>query len=117
MSLSKKQYYQLKNGQTNSGKIGARVEADTGDVDNHAWIVVQMKNRNITAVSPIFQVEYVELSKAYDEEVHGWDADLFLIKREIFYNLQTEKELTQLLTRWLDDLASLTPLHNIHFPF
>ncbi|RAK63855.1 hypothetical protein DLM85_20110 [Hymenobacter edaphi] len=63
-----------------------------------------------------YEVEYGELRADHDEDQHGFDYDLFYVRREIFYDLKDEDALNQALHRWLSDLHQLRPLANTDYP-
>ena len=79
----------LKSAKTNEGAIGAKINP-IGDINNHAWISIRIINRNTN--NEIFNLEYLEIHKDYDEDINGWDYDLYEISKRK-YEIKTIVEL------------------------
>ncbi|WP_157637743.1 hypothetical protein [Flexithrix dorotheae] len=113
---------QLKNGRTANGMVGAKVSATGQNPNNKAWITVLMIKgadcrEEITKFYFLnYEVEYLEFDEKYNEEIHGNDWDLFLIRTEKYYNIKDEIALENILRIWLDDVNRLKPVANIELP-
>ncbi len=112
----------LKNGRTADGKVGAKVLATGDHPNNKAWITVEMiKGADCTTQITTYyflsyEIEYLEFDERYDEELHGYDWDYYLVRTEKYYNIKNEIELEQLLSKWLNDVNDLKPVSNIELP-
>jgi hypothetical protein len=113
---------QLKNGRTADGKVGAKVKPTGDNPNNKAWITVVMK-KGVDCKDEItryyflnYEIEYLELDEEYDEEIHGYDWDLFLVRTEICHNIKDELELERILGKWLNNVNELKPASNIEHP-
>jgi len=113
---------QLKNGRTADGMVGAKIAATGDNPNNKAWITVVMRkgadcSEAITKYYFLnYEIEYLEFDEKYEEEVNGFDWDLFLVRTEKFYNIKDEIELEKILGRWLEDVNVLKPVANIELP-
>jgi len=110
----------LKYGKTANGRVGCRVEA-IEDKANKAWISISTKKNYDVRKDPTqetiicYEIEYVELDKSYSEE-KGMDFDLFLVKKEMFYNLKDVSKLEETLRRWVRDFSIIEPIANVSHP-
>ncbi|GAB3831336.1 hypothetical protein [Hymenobacter jeollabukensis] len=113
---------QLHYGRTANGAVGCRVLPTGDNPDNQAWLKVIARKAVDARVNPPhetvwgYEVEYLELRADYDEDQHGFDYDLFYVRREIYYNLKDEAALIHVVRRWLSDLQQLRPLANTDYP-
>ena len=113
---------QLKNGRTADGMVGSQISATGENPNNKAWITVVMK-KGVDCRGEItkhyflnYEIEYLEFDEKYNEEIHGYDWDLFLIRTEKYYNIKDELELERLLGKWLTDVNVLKPISNTDLP-
>ncbi len=113
---------QLEHGKTYDGMVGAVVAATGDNPNNKAWITVVMKkgvdyrNEQVHYYFLHYEIEYLEFSEIYEEELHGYDWDMFLIRTEKYYNIKDEIGLEKLLKKWLADVNTLKPVANIGLP-
>ncbi len=113
---------QLENGITADGMVGSKVAATGDNPNNKAWITVIMKKGADCRKEIIkyyflnYEIEYHEYDEKYDEEIHEYDWDLFLIRTEKYYNIKDDLELERLLKKWLIDVNILKPVSNINLP-
>ncbi len=63
-----------------------------------------------------YEIEYIELKENYDIEEDNADFDLFLVKKETFYNLKEVSGLEVILSRWVDDFSVFEPISNVSHP-
>ncbi len=107
-------------GKSHNGMVGAKVKATGDNANNPAWIVIKpVKKPDYISDTIVqnFEVEYLELREDYNEEQHGWDYDYFYVKKEIYYNIQSEIELINLLKTWISDLNNLKHISDIEHPY
>lgn len=127
MSLDPKILNQLKHGRTADGKVGAKVTPTEDNPSNQAWITVVMrKAADFTgAIAKYhflnYEIEYVEFDEKYNEELHGLDWDMFMVRTETFHNIKDESDpiaigLVRILGKWLANVNDLQPFANIGHP-
>jgi hypothetical protein len=104
--------------------VGAKVKPTGDNPNNKAWITVVMKKgadfSAAIAKYPFlnYEIEYLEFDEKYEEEKHGYDWDLFLVRTETHHNIKDETELERILGKWLDNVNDLQPVANIqHLTF
>jgi len=113
---------QLRNGRTAKGMVGCRVKPTSDNDKNQAWVTVVMiktaecKDGITYDTFHSYEVEYLEFAESYDEEVHGYDWDQFLVRTEKYDNIKSERALESLLGKWLEDVNALQPVANIDLP-
>jgi hypothetical protein len=123
MKLSEKILNQLQYGKTSKGMVGCKVQATGENKSNHAWIGIEMMKHydmqtEITKEYFIaFEVEYVELDEKYNAEEDVLDYDLFLVKKERFFNIKTVEELENILRKWVEDFTIIQPIANVGHPY
>jgi hypothetical protein len=63
-----------------------------------------------------YEIDYIELDEGYNEETNGMDFDLFLVKKETYFNLKSVDQLEFILNKWINDFSILQPVANISHP-
>jgi len=120
--LPEKIINRLKYGKTANGEVGMRVCPTGKNQRNKAWIKIKaIKGADCIAELGYsyflcYEVEYIELQETYNADLHGYDADLFLVKKEIYYNIKDETALEEVLSIWMDDFTQLKHIGNIDYP-
>lgn len=119
LKISPRIMNQLTFGKTLNGKVGAKVKATGNNPNNQAWITILMNkliDRDGFSQFLNFQVEYIELKADFDEIKDNLDYDLYCVRKEIFYNINSEQELINLINNWLTDVDTLQPVAQINHP-
>lgn len=121
LELSDKILNHLKHGKSANGQVGCAVKPERKDT-NKAWISISAKKGYDSRRDPIqeyiicYEIEYIELDENYDEKKNGMDFDLFLFKKENYYNIKDAVQLERLLHKWLEDLSIIEPISNVNHP-
>lgn len=103
------------------GPVGTQVRPTGKNPDNMAWISILSRHGvDCSGEFPKyyfqnFEVEYLEVNEHY-ETCWNADVDLYLVKRETYYNIKTEADLENLLFTWLPDLSLLTHIQSTGHP-
>jgi len=110
--LSNRQINQLLYGKTCNGRLGCEIKNSLDIEENKSWISIVKK---IMEGERYFELEYVQLNSDYCEDVHGYDYDMFLNKRE-FFRFDSIDSLEIGLCKWVENFAELKPIASINHP-
>lgn len=100
--------------------VGAQVTPAGSNPNHQAWISLKANQRlDFNDEQPRyifnnFEVEYIELDEHY--QIWDPDIDVYMVKRETYYNIKTESELETLLSTWLSDFTALTHIGSCNHP-
>lgn len=123
MNLNGKILNHLKYAKTARGMVGCKVLPTGKNINNLAWITIEMRRMYDFSgdiqreIFLAYEIEYVELNEKYREEEHVLDYDLFLVRKEHYFNIKTVEELERILRNWLDDFSVIQPIADSDHPF
>lgn len=119
MKLSEKIINHLAYAKAFDGRVGSKVSATGTNSNNCAWIyIIAKKVYDVSGESNFicYEVAYSEFKETYNEEEHGLDYDLFLVREEFFYNIESIEGVEAILTKWMNDFSCIEPIVNVGHP-